>query len=659
MPTPLANARGSEPYPSRDRQGAVSCAFVAVLGFSCCASANPFAPLTAGEIRTVVRIIRAYGRAQGMPPPGALFSLIALAEPPKQLVLRGAPVGRAAFAVIYDPPTNRTWEAVANLAEYRVDSFKEIPGAQPPINGQDSAQADRIVRADRRWRRAMQGRGITDLNSVAIVAWSAGYFALPGAERGRIVRALSYYSAGGANIDAHPVEGVVAEVDLTAGRIIEMLDTDREAPISRENFELDPASNRPWRAAPAPLTITQPQPGFQIEDGEVRWQKWRFRYALHPREGLVLYTVGYEDGGRVRSILYRGSLSEMVVPYGDPSRAWFFRNSFDAGELGLGSSASPLRPGVDCPTNCSVFDAVIADASGNPRAIPGAMALYERDAGIAWKHGEQARRARELVLSFVATVGNYDYGFEWIFHQDGALDVRVALTGVMAVKGVAIGEADAYSHMVAKGIAAPHHQHFFTFRLDLDVDGAAANRVVELNSATVPAGPSNPYGGAFTMKETPLGTEREAQRKLSLASSRRWVVESLTAKNALGHPTAYALLPGENAEPFAAADSWVRKRAGFLDAHIWVTPYNASEMYAGGDYPNQSRGGDGLAKWTAANRSIDNQDIVLWYTMGITHNPRPEDWPVMPVHLAGFRLIPWGFFGRNPAMDLPPGPEAR
>jgi primary-amine oxidase len=289
-------------------------------------------------------MILAYGQSQGTPPPTARFSLIALAEPPKEVVLRGASVGRAAFAVIYDPPSNRTWEAIANLAEYHVDSFKEIPGAQPAISGLDSARADRIVRADPRWRRAMEERGIHDLNSVAIVAWSAGYFALPGANQGRIVRALSYYSGAGANIDAHPVEGVVAEVDLTAGRIIEMLDTNRDAQVSRENFELDPASNRLLRSAPAPLTISQPQPAFQIDDGEVRWQKWRFRFALHPREGLVLYTVGYEDGGRVRSILYRGSVSEMVVPYGDPSGAWFFRNSFDAGELGLGSSASPLRP---------------------------------------------------------------------------------------------------------------------------------------------------------------------------------------------------------------------------------------------------------------------------------------------------------------------------
>jgi primary-amine oxidase len=619
-----------------------------------CAAANPFAPLSAGEIRSTVRIIRGYGRISQR----AHFSLIALAEPPKDAVLRGEATARRAFAVIYDPAANRTWEAVANLSESRLDSMKEIPGAEPLLTGQDSEQADRIVRADPRWREAMRERGISDLSLVDIVAWTAGYFALPGTDHGRIVRALSYYNGVDRNIDAHPVEGVVAEVNLTTGKILDFVDIDRNAPVSRENFELDPASNRPWRAAPTPLTITQPKPGFEIEDGEVRWQKWRFRYALNPREGLVLYTVGYEDGGRTRSILYRGSLSEMVVPYGDPGAAWFFRNSFDAGELGLGASASPLHRGVDCPTNCTVFDAVLADSTGVPRMIPGAVALYERDAGFAWKHGDQARRARELVLSFVATVGNYDYGFDWIFHQDGALEMRVALTGIMAVKGMASGQEDPYGHMVARNIAAPHHQHFFTFRLDMDVDGAANNRVIELNSVAAPPGPANPFGGAFVMKATPLVTEEEAGRTLSLASSRRWVVENLSAKNALGHPTGYALLPGENAEPFAAADSWLRKRAGFLNHHLWVTPYDPTEMYAGGDYPNQSRGGDGLVKWTAANRSVDNRDIVLWYTMGVTHNPRPEDWPVMPVHTAGFRLIPWGFFPRNPALDLPPSEGA-
>jgi primary-amine oxidase len=613
------------------------------------AAPHPLAPLTADEIRSAAGLLRASPRF----PSNAIFSIIALDEPPKDKVLAKEAVPRRAFAVIYDRRGNHTFEAIANLSTKAVDSFREIPGAQPGLTSDDSELADRIARSDPRWDRAMSVRGIRNSDAVVSMSWSAGNFGLPGTETGRIVRVVPYYAGAGQNLYAHPVEGVVAHVNLTTRKVIDFLDTDRNAPVSMENADLSPRANGPLRAAPAPLVITQPNgPGFQIEDGEVHWQKWRFRYALHSREGLVLYTVGYEDGGKLRPVLYRGSLSEMVVPYGDPGDAWYFRNSFDVGELGLGDMASTLRPGVDCPTNCTVFDAVLADNSGAPRTVPSAVAIYERDAGVEWKHGLETRRARELVLSYFSQPGNYEYGFDWVFRQDGTLEVRVYLTGIMAAKGVADGLHDPFSHLVAKNVAAPHHQHYFVFRLDMDVDGTA-NRVVEMNSVAVPAGPKNPHGGAFEMQETTLQTEREAQRHLNLASSRRWIVESTTATNALGHPTGYALLPGENSLPFAQPDSSVRKRAGFLNAHIWVTPYDAAERYAAGDYPNQSKGGDGLPKWTAANRPIDNRDVVLWYTLGITHNPRPEDWPVMPVYEAGFKLVPWGFFSRNPAMDLP------
>jgi primary-amine oxidase len=624
---------------------------LALIPFALAGAIHPLAPLTVSEIRASAEVIRSDARV----PATARFSIVALDEPPKEAVLRGASVPRKAFAVLYDYDSDRTWEAVANLETHKLERFQQIPGAQPMVTGEDSARADQIVRADPRWQRAMLTRGVRDLNNVAIIAWTAGYFALPGTEQGRVVRAIPYYYNGNTrNFYAHPIEGVVAHVNLTTGKVLDLLDTDRNLPIPREPAELAPLFNMPLREAPAPLTIVQPNgPGFRIEDGEVRWQKWRFRWALHPREGLVVYTVAYEDEGKVRPVLYRGSLSEMVVPYGDPSAGWFFRNSFDAGELGLGINATPLTPGLDCPQNCTVLDAVLADGMGQPIQMRRAVALYERDGGILWKHDSETRRSRELVLSFVSSVGNYDYGFEWVFHQDGAIEVRVLLTGIMAAKAVAAGMHDPYSHMVAKNVAAPHHQHFFTFRLDMDVDGAGTNRVVEMNSAPSASSKLNPWNGAFEMKETPLLSERTAQRNLDLASSRRWIVTSTSQKNALGHPTGYALLPGENAVPFAAPDSWVRKRAAFLNSHLWVTPYRGNEIYAGGDYPNQSRGGDGLASWTKENRAIANTDVVVWYTVGVTHNPRPEDWPVMPVHVAGFRLIPWGFFNRNPAMDLP------
>jgi primary-amine oxidase len=613
---------------------------------------NPLLPLSAAEIRQAVRIVNSSGRA----PAGSRFSIIALKEPPKDAVLKGAAAPRRAFLVVYNYQSNQTFEAIANLTSGALDSWKPIPGAEAPVTGEDSDRAFQIARRDPQFMRALAERGIRDTNNVFGVAWSAGYFALPDTDKDRIVREVFYYGGAGQNFYAHPVEGLFAHVDVTANRVLDFIDIERNAPVSHENFDFSPNVTG-QRPALAPLHITQPNgPEFTVEDNEVRWQKWHFRFGLQPREGLVIYTAGYEDGGKVRPILYRGALSEMVVPYGDPSAGWYFRNSFDAGELGLGVTASPQRPGLDCPENCRVFDSVLADESGAPHVVPGAIALYERDGGLAWKHGDNARRARDLVISFLTQAGNYEYGFDWIFHQDGTLEAKVALTGIMSVKGTADvshnGAHDPFGHLVAKNLLAVHHQHFFSYRLDMDVDGAA-NRVLEMNSVAMPPGPKNPMANAFTMEQTPLRTERGAQRSLNLESSRRWIVVNPAVTNALGQNTGYALLPADNAKPFAAADSWVRKRARFLDAHVWVTPYAEDEIYAGGDYPNQSHGGDGLAKWAAADRPIDNKDIVLWYNFGITHNPRPEDWPVMPTYEAGFKLVPWGFFARNPALDLP------
>ena len=325
--------------------------------------------------------------------------------------------------------------------------------------------------------------------------------------------------------------------------------------------------------------------------------------------------------------------------------------------------AVPLEAKTDVPDNATLLPAVLATERGNPQTRNRVVALYERDGGVLWKHVDyltnknESRRARQLVLSSFANVGNYEYGFEWIFHQDGTLEMEVLLTGVMSVKGVVADakhdHSSATGHLVAPGIEAVHHQHFFNFRLDLDVDGSGANSVVEQNTMAALPGKNNPQNNVFAMQETVFKREAEAQRQLNLASARRWMVRNDAAKNALGQPTGYLLVTGENGLSFSGLNSFVRKRAGFMNHHLWVTPHAPDEMNAAGFYINQSRGGDGLPKWTKGNRTIENQDIVLWYSMGVTHIPRPEDWPVMPVHKAGFKLIPNGFFARNPTMDVP------
>jgi primary-amine oxidase len=526
-----------------------------------------------------------------------------------------------------------------------------------------------IVRADAQWQEAMRKRGITDFDQVQIDPWSAGSYGFADEEGVRVVRALSYYRGKAQNPYARPIEGVIAYVNLHTQRVFKLVDAG-DVPVPQATADFDVQAIGTLRAAPKALHMVQPRGvSFDVQGYEVHWQQWRFRYGLHPREGVVLYTVGYADQGTWRSVLYRASLSEMFVPYGDAGPGWFFRNVFDMGEYGVGLLANPLEPFADAPDNAVFFPAVLTDNTGTPAEMPRMVALYERDGGLLWKHFDldtvhkrthnESRRARQLVLGIIATVGNYDYGFNWVFHQDGTLEMEVLLTGIMQTKGIPPVEAAAqahgnpgHGHMVARQLAAVHHQHFFNFRLDLDVDGAG-NSVVEMNTEALPAAPSNPYQGAFVMRETVLRTEQEAQRQLNLVSNRKWKVINPSVKNALGQSVGYMLVPGENAVPYSAPTSPMRQRAGFLNAHLWVTPYDPTHMNAAGYYINQSKGGEGLPKWTSANRAVENQDIVVWYTMGTTHIPRPEEWPVMPVHHLGFRLMPNGFFARNPALDVP------
>jgi primary-amine oxidase len=380
-----------------------------------------------------------------------------------------------------------------------------------------------------------------------------------------------------------------------------------------------------------------------------------------------LHTIGYEDDERLRPIIYRLSLSEMVVPYGDPDVNWRWRAAFDVGEYSVGKLASPLELGTDTPENARLIPVTFAGENGDPLPAKNLVGIYERDGGILWKHYDsnseqnETRRARDLVMFFIATIGNYDYAVNYIFKQDGSLEIDLALTGIMLAKGVKETRADGghhganqdtTGHLVAENIVAPHHQHFFNFRIDFDVDGTN-NTVTEMNTSAMPAGANNQYLNGFIMRESKFKTESEAQRQMDMRAARVWTVMNPNVKNSLGQNTSFIIVPGANSLPYIAPESTVRKRAGFINNHFWATRFNPLELGAAGDYPNQSKGGDGLPRFVANNEPIENQDVVVWYTLGVTHIPRPEEWSVMPVTHVGFKLIPGAFFNRNPALDVP------
>ncbi|MEH2192144.1 MAG: primary-amine oxidase [Nostoc sp.] len=622
---------------------------------------HPLTSLTEAEISTAVSVIKREKSLSEM----AAFPLIALQEPDKEEVLKfkaGKTFGRKAFLVIYERSQNKTYEGIVDLTSKTLNSWKEILSVQPAIVNPEYELATQVVKADPRWQKAMLRRGITDFDRVKISSWSPGILTKQEEAAGnRLCRSLSYYQGQHWNYYGSPIEGVVATVNLNTGKVVSFVDKGN-VPFSKENWNYDIKSLGKLLSAPKVLKLLQPNgKSFEIKDNQISWQGWKFRYLMHPRSGLALYQVTYDDGKNVRPVLYRASLSEMVVPYGDPNPTWSFRNAFDVGEYNLGLLANTMELGKEIPENGLLLDAVFANDQGEPYKIPGVIGIYERDRGMLWKHYDyntrrnDVRRSRELVISMTTAVDNYDYSLNWIFHQDGTLEVENELTGIVLAQGTAAekqSEDNSYGRLIAKNIFGVNHQHFFNYRLDFDVDGQA-NSVMEMNVKALPMDEKNPLGNAIAITETPLIKETAAVRNLDMKSSREWMIVNADKKNPLGAAPGYMLMPGGNSMFFPVEGSKIRQRAEFATHHLWVTKYKPTELYAGGDYPNQTQAGQGLPKYIADDEPLMGEDIVLWYTMGVTHIPRSEDWPVMPVHRVGFQLVPRGFFSRNPAINLP------
>jgi primary-amine oxidase len=623
---------------------------------------DPLAPLSPDEIVQVVEIIRGSEQVPKHP----RFVTVTLREPARDIVAKHAPdkpFPREAFVVLLDNATGLALEVIVALREKKVGGLKRLPhGVQPAIMADEFVECEAAVKRSPEFQAALKKRGVTDVELVMVDPWSAGIYGteLPIDGGKRLSRALCWVrSEAKDNGYARPLDGVIAVVDLNKMEVLRVEDYG-VVPLPPESGNWAREYVGEVRQDLKPLEIVQNQgPSFTVDGYQVAWQKWKFRIGFTPREGLVLHTIRYRDGERERPILHRASVCEMVVPYGDPAERHFRKNAFDIGEYGIGTMANSLRLGCDCLGTMKYFDAHMTDSRGTQLTIGQAICMHEEDVGLLWKHTDwrtgqtEARRSRRLSLSFIATVGNYEYGFFWHLYQDGSIGCEVKLTGIMNTTTLRPGEQPDYGVEIAPRLNAPFHQHVFAARLETTIDGPK-NSVYEVNTVRVPRGNENPHGNAFRAEETLLKTEQQARRMVNGASGRFWRIVNPDKKNRMGKPVGYRLVTGENCPVLVQPDAAVMKRAGFLASNLWVTPFRSDERYPSGEYPNQNPGGDGLPKWTAGNREIVNTDLALWYVFAHNHVPRPEDWPVMPVSTIGFMLKPDGFFERNPAMDVPP-----
>ncbi len=616
---------------------------------------HPLRTLSASEICDAVSILKKSNKEHE----NSSFSYIYLEEPEKKLLKENTNLERFVKIVGVDQKSNG-FEAEINLSKKELLKEEKISNkAGPTYTLAEIFKAIELTMGDKNYQKALEKRGIKDLSLIQIDPWPGGVFVNKNIKNGnRALKAISFLKDSEKdNAYARPIQGLIAHIDLTENRVVEIEDHGVvKVPEAHARYDKD--GQESLRENPKEIVITQPEGvGFSVEDNLISWEGWQLRASIDPIEGLALHQVSLNE----RPIFYRAGLSDMVVPYGSSDPLHWWKAVHDGTEYGFGTMTNSLTLGCDCLGEIHYLDAHKLAFDGSVETIENAICIHEEDYGVQWKHNDstqmgynEVRRSRRLVVSSFATIGNYDYGIFWYLYLDGTIQLEIKLTGVV---GISAYHEDIHKSgqdfKISPELASPIHQHLFNVRIDWDLDDGD-NQLFETNVEPLPINNVNPEGTQFQAISSHLTKESEAQRNIAPEKSRTWKIVNPNKLNKVGSPTSYKILYGNTPTLLSNPDSPPGKRAAFAKHNIWATPFQNEERSGGGRHTVMHSGEGGLEEITAKDRNISECDLVTWLSFGVTHIPRPEDWPVMPVEYCGVHLIPVGFFDQNPTINLPP-----
>ena len=573
------------------------------------------------------------------------FALVQLVEPPKDDVLAWAPgdadrppgvarccsTPRAATS-----PRSSSRSTPSGCCTTTVVPTDDHPYGQPGLVVGELMTLDEVVKADARWQEAMRSRGVTDLDAVQGAAAvggpvrvprrgrpprDAGHHAVPGgADRHPVVPARSRASSPYVDLDRAPRSSHFA--DHGGDPIPPRQPEPRRGRVGAGAHEPAAARHHPARRAQLPRSTGRGRRG----------RAGRSASASTPaRASCCTSSATPTAAGSARSSTVR-RCPRWSCP--TPTRTRCASGSATSTRASTASVAWPARSrsAATASARSTTSTPCTPTTRALPVELPNVVCLHEEDVGVLWKHQDffsgtsEVRRSRRLVVSSWAAIGNYDYGFFWYLYQDGTIEFDIKLTGI--VFAVATRVAGDHAAPVTPELAAPYHQHLFNVRLDMTVDGVRQHRRGGRRRRrrrrappTRTATPSRPARRCST-REGDAARLADAGALADVADRQPRHAATTSASR-----SRYALIPSSNPVLLARPGSSVAKRAVFATRHLWVTRYDPAERYAAGDYPNQHAGGAGLPAYQAADRSLVDEDVVVWHTFGSTHIPRPEDWP--------------------------------
>ena len=639
---------------------------------------SPWHSLTAVEINEAsAAVSSAFGS-------DVIFNRISLTEPDKERA-RSWKAGQSSprSADVVYRLKRATYRVQYDFENATISEPQEITSGQPMLMSEELLGAIEVVNQLPQVIAVLEQRGITGTDGLCLPRTVGRFFAdIANPVNDRLMRFDCFNIRGQSGLGllptssafARPVEGFSILFDIEQLELIELTDAFKGSDHPPNDFEVIEFHESALDTRPAlkPMVINQPEgQNFEITGSQINWQGWQFHLRFDPRQGTILNNIGVVSDQSFRPVAYEIAMSEMFVPYQDPDAHWFYRAYFDMGEYGFGNMATELK-GSDCPSTAVYQDVVLHTANGDAFTAENRICIFEFDPGYpSWRHHESmynevpgivkhnSRPATNLVVRMVAVIGNYDYFQDYIFQQDGRIRIRLISTGIDATKGVfsaSLDDARAAEETLTGTLIAPYrlgvnHDHFFSYRIDMDVDGVNNTFVRQrLVSAQQPT--DAPRQGIWKVQQERVLSEQQAQTTMKVDKPALLTFTSSTARNEMGYPTSYQLM-FPNTHPLVTMDDVIYQRAGFLKNNLWVTRYKRDELFSTGFAVNQSDVGQGLPQYAADNEAIEDTDLVAWPMIGFHHVPMAEDWPVMPAKVDEITLKPRNFFNRNPALDVP------
>lgn len=598
---------------------------------------HPLDPITPQEISRASDILREHLQTESL-----RFKVVDLIEAPKQQVLAwldgtGAIPSRRARIYYHaknSPVLSKAW---VNITDGTVDKIEHYPDAQGPV---DYTEFELVHDACNTHPKVLEEIAKLRLPPHARVLndpWAYGTD--DPNERRRLFQCYMYIVLNN-DAEANHYSLPAPFSPVFDAHTLELQWIDR-LPLTEDSST---SGTTPWDAVEPveysagilgeeyfrkdlkPLHVLQPDgTSFKVQGRNISWQKWNFQLGWNVREGPVLHNVTY-DG---RSLFYRVAVSEMTVPYGDPRTPYHRKQAFDLGDSGFGLTSNTLTLGCDCLGLIQYFDGYRASSDGRAVLMKNVVCMHEVDQGIGWKHtnfrNQKASmvRNRQLVIQCTATVANYEYIMAFILDQAANLHIELRATGIVSTMPVNKNVHTPWGTVVAPGVMAVNHQHLFNVRIDPALDGQNNTIVYDDAIPITDDAELDRFGCAFRIDTTKI--TQPGGYETDLTKSRTFKIINPSVTNPVsGKPVGYKLHAVPSQMMMMDKHTFNYKRGIFASKPIWVTRYRDEELWAAGEFTNQSREDTGLALWANRDEGVENEDVVLWHSFGITHVTRPE-----------------------------------